>query len=66
MASSKSSKISTEWDLSLYELQRTPQEVITDDDTEIGVSFKVLKYLLICPICLELFNKTMTTKCLHR
>merc|ERR1719466_579627 len=54
------------WDLSLYELHRTPQEVITDD-TEIAVSPKSLQSELTCPICLDMLTNTMTTKeCLHR
>lgn len=54
------------WDLSLYELHRTPQEVITDD-TEIAVSARSLQSELTCPICLDMLTNTMTTKdCLHR
>lgn len=54
------------WDLSLYELHRTPQEVITDN-TEIAVSPRSLHSELMCPICLDMLKKTMTTKeCLHR
>lgn len=54
------------WDLSLYELQRKPQEVITDA-TEIAVSPRSLHSELMCPICLDMLKKTMTTKeCLHR
>ncbi|KAK6622682.1 hypothetical protein RUM43_008524 [Polyplax serrata] len=54
------------WELSLYELQRTPQEAITDH-TEIAVSPRSLHSELMCPICLDMLKKTMTTKeCLHR
>jgi len=54
------------WDLSLYELHRTPQEAITDD-TEIAVSARSLQSELTCPICLDMLTNTMTTKeCLHR
>lgn len=54
------------WELSLYELNRESQQVMTDD-TEIKVSPKVLHSELMCPICLDLLKKTMTTKeCLHR
>lgn len=54
------------WDLSLYELQRTPQVAITDN-TEIAVSPRSLHSELMCPICLDMLKKTMTTKeCLHR
>ena len=54
------------WELSLYELHRTPQETITDN-TEIAVSPKSLHNELMCPICLDMLKNTMTTKeCLHR
>lgn len=54
------------WDLSLYELHRQPQEAITDS-TEIAVSPRSLHSELMCPICLDMLKKTMTTKeCLHR
>ncbi|XP_033746293.1 E3 ubiquitin-protein ligase RING2-like [Pecten maximus] len=54
------------WELSLYELHRTPQEAITDS-TEIAVSPRSLHSELMCPICLDMLKNTMTTKeCLHR
>uniref|UniRef100_A0A336M8A3 RING-type E3 ubiquitin transferase n=1 Tax=Culicoides sonorensis TaxID=179676 RepID=A0A336M8A3_CULSO len=54
------------WDLSLYELHRVPQPIITDN-TEIAVSPRSLHSELMCPICLDMLKKTMTTKeCLHR
>lgn len=54
------------WDLSLYELNRQSQEAITDN-TEIAVSPRSLHSELMCPICLDMLKKTMTTKeCLHR
>lgn len=54
------------WELSLYELHRTPHEAITDT-TEIAVSPRSLHSELMCPICLDMLKKTMTTKeCLHR
>jgi len=54
------------WELSLYELHRTPQEAITDD-TEIALSPRSLHSELMCPICLDMLTNTMTTKeCLHR
>ncbi|XP_028819798.1 E3 ubiquitin-protein ligase RING2-A-like isoform X2 [Denticeps clupeoides] len=54
------------WELSLYELHRTPQEAIMDS-TEIAVSPRSLHSELMCPICLDMLKKTMTTKeCLHR
>lgn len=54
------------WDLSLYELHRVPQPVV-QDNTEIAVSPRSLHSELMCPICLDMLKKTMTTKeCLHR
>ncbi|ODM87239.1 E3 ubiquitin-protein ligase RING2 [Orchesella cincta] len=54
------------WELSDYELQRTPQEAVTDN-TEIAVSPRALHSELMCPICLDMLHQTMTTKeCLHR
>lgn len=54
------------WELSLYELHRTPQDAIVDN-TEIAVSPRSLHSELMCPICLDMLKKTMTTKeCLHR
>lgn len=57
---------SKNWELTLYELHRKPQEPITDG-TEIAVSPRSLKSELMCPICLDILKITMTTKeCLHR
>lgn len=57
---------SKSWELSLYELHRTPQDAVTDA-TEIAVSPRSLHSELMCPICLDMLKKTMTTKeCLHR
>ncbi|XP_062504194.1 E3 ubiquitin-protein ligase RING2-like [Corticium candelabrum] len=54
------------WELSLYELQRQPQQPITDD-TEIIITPRMLRSELMCPICLDVLKHTMTTKeCLHR
>lgn len=54
------------WELSLYELHRTPQEPLTGDTT-IAVSPRSLHSELMCPICLDMLKNTMTTKeCLHR
>lgn len=54
------------WELSMYELHRTPQEAITDE-TEIALSPRSLHSELMCPICLDMLTSTMTTKeCLHR
>nr|SVE84332.1 EOG090X08BJ [Daphnia pulex] len=66
MASVDASGANKSWELSLYELQRTPQEAITDN-TEIAVSPRSLHSELMCPICLDMLKNTMTTKeCLHR
>ncbi|XP_042337154.1 E3 ubiquitin-protein ligase RING2-A-like, partial [Plectropomus leopardus] len=54
------------WELSLYELHRSPQEAIMDG-TEVAVSPRALHSELMCPICLDMLKNTMTTKeCLHR
>jgi len=66
MASADSTDLNKMWELSLYELQRSPQQPITDD-TEIAVSPRSIHNELMCPICLDVLKKTMTTKeCLHR
>ncbi|KAH9379210.1 hypothetical protein HPB48_018698 [Haemaphysalis longicornis] len=66
MSSSDTQTTNRTWELSLYELNRTPQEVITDS-TEIAVSPRSLHSELMCPICLDMLKNTMTTKeCLHR
>lgn len=66
MTASEQIGLNKTWELSLYELHRTPQEVITDN-TEIAVSPRSLHSELMCPICLDMLKKTMTTKeCLHR
>ncbi|CAG5113838.1 Oidioi.mRNA.OKI2018_I69.chr2.g7928.t1.cds [Oikopleura dioica] len=55
-----------QFELSRYELNRKPQELILDS-TEIKVQRKALNALLMCPICLDILRGTMTTKeCLHR
>jgi len=65
-ASSQTFQPPKSWELSLYELHRTPQEAITDD-TEIALSPRSLHSELMCPICLDMLTNTMTTKeCLHR
>ena len=48
-------------ELSLYELQRQPQQPITDD-TEIIITPRMLRSELMCPICLDVLKHTMTTK----
>ena len=66
MASAEQVGLNKTWELSLYELNRTPQDAITDN-TEIAVSPRSLHSELMCPICLDMLKKTMTTKeCLHR
>ncbi|KAG5886169.1 hypothetical protein JTB14_024849 [Gonioctena quinquepunctata] len=66
MTASEQIGLNKNWELSLYELHRTPQETITDN-TEIAVSPRSLHSELMCPICLDMLKKTMTTKeCLHR
>ncbi|XP_060522390.1 E3 ubiquitin-protein ligase RING1 [Cylas formicarius] len=66
MTTSEQIGLNKSWELSLYELHRTPQEPITDN-TEIAVSPRSLHSELMCPICLDMLKKTMTTKeCLHR
>lgn len=63
MASSNTEQIGLNktWELSLYELHRTPQDAIVDN-TEIAVSPRSLHSELMCPICLDMLKKTMTTK----
>ena len=54
------------WQLSLYEAQRKPQELVLNNE-EIAVSPRSLHSELMCPICLDMLKNTMTTKeCLHR
>ncbi|XP_065159744.1 E3 ubiquitin-protein ligase RING1 [Atheta coriaria] len=66
MASTEQIGLNKTWELSLYELHRTPQDAILDS-TEIAVSPRSLHSELMCPICLDMLKKTMTTKeCLHR
>lgn len=66
MTSTEQVGLNKTWELSLYELHRTPQDAITDN-TEIAVSPRSLHSELMCPICLDMLKKTMTTKeCLHR
>ena len=66
MASADQVGLNKTWELSLYELNRTPQEAIIDN-TEIAVSPRSLHSELMCPICLDMLKNTMTTmECLHR
>lgn len=61
MASTEQIGLNKTWELSLYELHRTPQDAIVDN-TEIAVSPRSLHSELMCPICLDMLKKTMTTK----
>ncbi|KAK0158512.1 hypothetical protein PV328_009508 [Microctonus aethiopoides] len=62
----KRRSVEEDWELTEYEKQRKPQE-IADDDVESAVLPRSLHKELMCPICLEIMKKTMTTKdCLHR
>lgn len=66
MVSADLTDLTKMWELSLYELNRSPQEPITDN-TEIAVSPRGIQNELMCPICLGILKKTMTSKeCLHR
>lgn len=66
MTSTEQIGLNKTWELSLYELHRQPQDAIVDN-TEIAVSPRSLHSELMCPICLDMLKKTMTTKeCLHR
>uniref|UniRef100_A0A8C2YQZ2 E3 ubiquitin-protein ligase RING2 n=1 Tax=Chinchilla lanigera TaxID=34839 RepID=A0A8C2YQZ2_CHILA len=57
--------LSKTWELTLYELQGTPQDAMTDG-LEVVVSPRSLHSELMCPICLDMLKNTMTTKaCLH-
>jgi len=50
--------------LSHYEMDRKPQNMM---DFDIAVSPRSLHRELMCPICLDILNQTMTTReCLHR
>uniref|UniRef100_A0A8C6CBT6 E3 ubiquitin-protein ligase RING1 n=1 Tax=Monodon monoceros TaxID=40151 RepID=A0A8C6CBT6_MONMO len=52
------------WELSLYELHRTPQMC---QRGRIAVSPRSLHSEVMCPICLDMLKNTMTTKeCLHQ
>lgn len=55
------------WDLTPYELERTPQEVITDHDSRMALHPECLRNDFMCPICLKLQTNTVTVMgCLHR
>lgn len=53
------------WELTEYEQVREPQEVAMD--AEMAYSLRPLYREIICPLCLDILNKTVTTReCLHR
>lgn len=53
------------WELTEYDQERKPQEIIMNSD--ISVSPKCLQRELMCPICLDVLTETLTTRdCLHR
>lgn len=52
------------FELTEYETNRKPQKIIMDN---ISISPRSLQRELMCPICLDVLNTTMTTReCLHR
>lgn len=66
MATTEAAPSNKTWRLTLYEINRTPQEVLPND-VEVKVSPRSLHSELMCPICLDMLKVTMTTKeCLHR
>ena len=55
------------WDLTPYELERQPQEVITDHDVRMALHPECLRNDFMCPICLKLQSNSVTVMgCLHR
>lgn len=53
------------FELTEYEMDRKPQKILMDSD--IAISPRSLHRELMCPICLDILNQTMTTReCLHR
>lgn len=55
------------WDLTAYELEREPQEVITDHDVRMALHPECLRNDFMCPICLKLQSNSVTVMgCLHR
>ncbi|KAK0163279.1 hypothetical protein PV327_006979 [Microctonus hyperodae] len=63
----KRRSVEEDWEMTAYELQRKPQNIISDQVVESAVMPRSLHKELMCPICLGILKKTMTTKeCLHR
>ena len=55
------------WELSQYEEERTPQEVMTDHDSRMALHPECLRNDFMCPICLKLQSNTVAVMgCLHR
>lgn len=55
------------WDLTAYEVDRMPQEVITDHGARMALHPECLRDEFQCPICLKLQSNTVTVMgCLHR
>lgn len=53
------------FELTEYEMERKAQKILSE--AEISVSPRSLHRELMCPICLDILNQTMTTReCLHR
>lgn len=53
------------FELTEYEMERKAQKILAD--SEISISPRSLHRELMCPICLEILDQTMTTReCLHR
>ncbi|CAJ0572929.1 unnamed protein product, partial [Mesorhabditis spiculigera] len=54
-------------ELSDYDRERKPHKAHNDQSAPIKMTVRTLQNELLCPICLDLLTKTMTTKeCLHR
>jgi len=53
--------------LDLYDVQRQPRPVCTDEDLTVSLPLGQFTKELQCPICLQLLSKTLTVmECLHR
>ena len=59
--------IDKKWDLTPYEEDRGPQEVMTDHETRMALHPECLRSDFMCPICLKLQSNTVAVMgCLHR